>query len=476
MSGRRSRSYSITARLALLFALALAALSLGAGGYLYHALTVDLTQRDDNELHGKAALAGEELSRIDSLAAINARDSDLAHIVVGHDRLTLYVVGADGRLLFATRTPRVPPSVRGALLESEHATLVRNDGHSMRALGRRARLRSGDPIAIFVESDTTETDRLLAGHLREIVLAVLLSAVLGLGAAYGIARSGLRPLRAMADTAKRISAEQLGERLSVQTAPFELRELAAAFNAMLDRLQDSFARLNEYSSDLAHEMRTPLSNLIGQTQVTLSRGRAADEYRAALESNMEEFERLSRMVSDMLFLARADNPQTRVTRRPVDLRAVALKIQQFYEPILADRGVSVSVSGDGQIEADALMIERAVSNLVSNAVRHAEAGSEIRICIDDKPPATTLEVSNRGQPIPSEVRERLFSRFARADTDRRDAEGIGLGLAIVQSIMRLHSGAVTVDAGTQGETRFVLSFPQGLPVRRPQPEEAALTG
>jgi two-component system heavy metal sensor histidine kinase CusS len=329
----------------------------------------------------------------------------------------------------------------------------------VRALGNRARLRSGDSVAVFIESETVETDRLLAGHLRAIVLAVALSAALGLGAAYGIARSGLRPLRAMADTAKRISAEQLDERLSVEDAPVELRELAFAFNAMLDRLQESFARLNEFSSDLAHEMRTPLSNLIGQTQVMLSRSRGADDYRAALESNMEEFERLSRMVGDMLFLARADDPQTRVSRRPVDLRAVALKMQQFYEPILADRNVSLAVSGDGRIEADPLMVERAVSNLVSNAVRHAEPGSEITIRIDDRPPATTLQVSNRGQPIPAKVRERLFSRFAHADTDGRDGEGIGLGLAIVQSIMKLHSGAATVDGSVDGETRFVLSFP-----------------
>lgn len=459
MSGRRLGRYSITTRLALLFALALAALSLGAGGYLYHALTVDLTQRDDNELHGKTALAVAELSRIPSLAGVSAIDSALAHIVVGHDRLTLYVVGADGRVLFATRTPRVPAGARTALLESAQARLVVNDGHSVRAFGRWARLRTGESVAVFVESDTTETDRLLAGHLREIILAVLLSAVLGLGAAYGIARSGLRPLSAMADTAKRISAEQLDERLSVEDAPVELRELASAFNAMLDRLQESFTRLSEFSSDLAHEMRTPLSNLIGQTQVMLSRSRSADEYRAALESNMEEFERLSRMVVDMLFLARADSPQTRVSRRPVDLRAVALKMQQFYEPILADRNVSLSVSGDGRIEADPLMVERAVSNLVSNAVRHAEPGSEITIRIDDRPPATTLQVSNRGQPIPAEVRERLFSRFAHADTDGRDSEGIGLGLAIVQSIMKLHSGAVTVDGSLEGETRFMLSFP-----------------
>ncbi len=459
MTGQHPRSYSITARLALLFAAALAVLSLAAGGYLYHALTLDLTRRDEDELHGKIALAVEAVRRIDSFADVSQRDSELAHVVVGHDRLTLYVIGDDERVLFATGHPRVPASARAALLASMQPRTFATDTHSVRALGSHARLRSGAPVGVFIESNTEETDRLLASHLREIVLAVLLSALLGLGAAYGIARSGLRPLREMADTAKRISADQLGERLSVEAAPAELRQLAAAFNAMLQRLQESFARLNEFSSDLAHEMRTPINNLIGHTQVVLSRSRSADDYRAALESNMEEFERLSRMVGDMLFIARADSPQTRVNRRPVDLHAVALKMQQFYEPILAERELALSIAGAGRVEGDPLMVERAVSNLVSNAVRHAATGSEISIRIEDGPPATTLAVSNRGQPIPPEVKDRLFSRFAHADTDGRNGEGIGLGLAIVQSIMKLHNGAVTVDSDASGETRFVLAFP-----------------
>jgi two-component system heavy metal sensor histidine kinase CusS len=174
---------------------------------------------------------------------------------------------------------------------------------------------------------------------------------------------------------------------------------------------------------------------------------------------MEEFERLSRMVGDMLFIARAEHPQTRVSRRPVDLRAVALKVQQFYEPILAENQLSLTVTGAGRIDADPLMIERAVSNLVSNAVRHAAVRSGISINIQDGPPATTLAVSNRGRPIPPEVQDRLFTRFAHADTDGRSSDGIGLGLAIVQSIMKLHGGSASVETGDAGWTRFVLSFP-----------------
>lgn len=473
MTKRHPRTYSITARLALLFALSLATLSLAAGGYLYHALTLGVTSRDDNELHGKLALAIEALDRIESLAALSARNADLAHVVVGHDQLTLYVVGPDDRLLFATGHPRVRDREREALLRSMAPRMFTTDRDSVRALGSTARLRSGEEVAVFIESNTEATDRLLASHLREIVLAVLLSTFLGLAAAYGIARSGLRPIREMADTAKRISAEHLAQRLSVESAPAELRELAEAFNAMLLRLQDSFSRLNEFSSDLAHEMRTPISNLMGHTQVVLSRSRSADEYRAALESNMEEFDRLARMVGDMLFIARADHPQTRVTRQPVDLRAVALKMQQFYEPLLAEKDVSLTVEGDAKIEGDPLMTERAVSNLVSNAVRHAARGSGIAIRIREAQPFGTLEVRNRGEPIPGEVKERLFTRFARGDTGG-PLDGIGLGLAIVRSIMKLHGGEVTVDSNGEGETRFVLSFPRTAGTRASRSEAVAL--
>jgi two-component system heavy metal sensor histidine kinase CusS len=456
---RLPRSYSITSRLALLFAIALAALSLGTGGYLYHALTLDLTRRDESELHGKMALAIEALGRLGSIDDLDAPNIELASLVVGHNRLLLYVLGPDDRVLFATGHPRTSSAQRKTLLATARPKVFAAHPGSVRALGGRTVLRSGEPVAVFIESSTAETDQLLASHLREIVLAVLLCTALGLAAAYGIARSGLRPLREMAETAKAISAEQLDQRLSVETAPAELRQLAGAFNAMLQRLQDSFARLNDFSSDLAHEMRTPISNLIGHTQVVLSRSRTADDYRAALESNMEEFERLSRMVGDMLFIARADNAQMHINKRPVDLHAVALKMQQFYEPILADRELTLSIAGAARIGADPLMVERAVSNLVSNAVRHADAGGEIAIRIDSRPPATTLAVSNVGAPIPPEVKERLFSRFAHADTNGRGGDGIGLGLAIVQSIMKLHGGAVTVESRAERRTRFVLSFP-----------------
>jgi two-component system, OmpR family, heavy metal sensor histidine kinase CusS len=445
---------SITLRLSLLFTLTLLVLTLGAGAYLYHALLVELTSRDEYQLRSKVDRAIDVVSATRSAAALRDR-RELADIVAGHERALLYIISGDD-LVYASGVLERPIGDRRVRPLAAEPTLLMSRSGLALGITASASLADGSPVEIVIEYDAESTQRLLDSHLREIAVAVLISAMLGLGSAYAIVRSGLRPLRTMVGTARRISAEQLAERLSVTAAPAELRELAAAFNGMLDRLQQSFARLNEYSADLAHEMRTPLNNLIGQTQVTLARSRSPDDYRMALESNMEEFDRLSRMVRDMLFIARAENPQTRLAHDAVDLRAVATKLQSFYEPVMSERDITLAVEGSGTIRGDAISVERAVSNLISNAGKHADAGSTVTLRISMMPGTTRLEVINRGAPIPSEVAERLFNRFARGAS----SEGLGLGLAIVQSVMHLHHGSVNVVSNERERTVcFALHFP-----------------
>jgi two-component system, OmpR family, heavy metal sensor histidine kinase CusS len=367
----------------------------------------------------------------------------------------LYITAGDD-LVYASGALEAPIGDRGVRPPAGAPTLMMSRSGLALGITANTSLADGSPVEIVIEYDAESTQRLLDSHLREIAVVVLISALLGLASAYAIVRSGLQPLRTMVGTAQRISAEQLAERLSVTAAPAELRELATAFNGMLDRLQQSFARLNEYSADLAHEMRTPLNNLIGQTQVTLARSRSPEDYRTALESNMEEFDRLSRMVHDMLFIARAENPQTRLARDAVDLRAVATKMQSFYEPVMAERDITLAVEGSGTIRGDAISVERAVSNLISNAIQHADAGSTVTLRMSMLREKTRLEVINRGTPIPPEVAERLFKRFARGAS----SEGLGLGLAIVQSVMHLHHGRVSVASNERERTvRFALDFP-----------------
>jgi two-component system heavy metal sensor histidine kinase CusS len=229
---------------------------------------------------------------------------------------------------------------------------------------------------------------------------------------------------------------------------------------MLGRLQDSFRRLSEFSSDLAHELRTPIASLMTQTQVALSRTRSAEEYREVLYSNAEEYERLARMISDMLFLAKSDHGLIVPRSKPIELSTEVRELFEFYDALADDRKVSLAAEGEGAVDGDPLMIRRAISNLLANAINHTPPGGAINVRIalaDDR--AVRLSVENTGDGIAPEHLSRIFDRFYRVDPSRqRSTDGAGLGLAITKSIVTAHKGTVEAHSA-HGLTRFVIVFP-----------------
>jgi two-component system heavy metal sensor histidine kinase CusS len=229
---------------------------------------------------------------------------------------------------------------------------------------------------------------------------------------------------------------------------------------MLDRLEDSFRRLADFSADIAHELRTPISNLMTQAQVALSKSRSSDDYREVLYSGLEEYDRLARMINDMLFLAKADNKQLVPRYEDVELSAEVDALFEFYEPLAEDKNIRLMREGHARIECDPLMLRRAIANLLSNAVRHSTMGGivllEIRVHARN---AVQISVANVGESIPDEMRSRIFDRFYRVDPSRhREGEGAGLGLAIVRSIAEAHNGQVEALPQSDG-ARFVLTLP-----------------
>ena len=273
-------------------------------------------------------------------------------------------------------------------------------------------------------------------------------------------RRGLLPLPRFSAVVPTISAERLDKPLPEAGMPVELRELVSAFNGMLTRLEDSFRRLSEVSSDMAHELRTPLHNLLMQTQVTLSRERDAADYRATLQSNIEEFERLSRMVSDMLFLARADNREIVLKREHVELDKEVAKLLGFYEALAIDRGIRLEQSGAATVQSDRLMIQRALSNLLSNAIRYTPAGQAVTVAISQDAGHATVRVQNPGVQIPAGQLSKIFERLYRIDPSRREgnSDNVGLGLAITKSIVEMHGGRVEAESEA-GRTCFTLTLP-----------------
>jgi two-component system heavy metal sensor histidine kinase CusS len=461
------RSKSITFRLTLFFSTASTAVLLVVGTLIGGLVERHFEEQDLTELNGKLELVRHALAKVRSESDLAEVPQNLSDALVGHPALSVAVIGPDHRLLFTS-----PDAIFAAdLLESEplkdtskRANLImwEKDGQAYRGFTAKAVTGvAGYPPTTVALAINIEHHRMFMAAFRNnlwlaITAGIVLTALLG----WIAARRGLAPVREMADIAKGVSASHLGDRLPQETVPTELIDLAMAFNEMLARLEDSFQRLSDFSSDLAHELRTPISNLMTQTQVAISKERPANEYREILYSNLEEYERLARMIADMLFLAKADNGLIVPNSEKVDLGTEVRNLFGFYEAFAEEQGVSLTLTGGSAVQGDRLMLRRALSNLLSNAIRHTPKGGGISVLIDQPfPGKTRLTVENSGMTIPSEHLPRLFDRFYRVDPSRQKAsDGAGLGLAITKSIVEAHKGAIR-GFSSHGSTRFEITFP-----------------
>ena len=239
----------------------------------------------------------------------------------------------------------------------------------------------------------------------------------------------------------------------------ELQPLAAAFDGMLDRLEDSFTRLSQFSADIAHELRTPIANIRGEAEVALTRPRTPNEYREVIESNVSECERLSGIIDNLLFLARAEAAEGHIQCTSIDGRSEVAKIASFYEAVAEEQQVTITCAGDGSIYADPILFGRAVSNLVENALRFTPAGGRIEISIETNSAESKVSVSDTGCGIAKEHLPRVFDRFYRVDPSRSSV-GAGLGLSLVKSITDLHGGSATVKSEINRGTIVTVTFPK----------------
>lgn len=489
-----TRAHSLTLRLTLLFASVSTAVLLLLGILVGALVEEHFAELDRELLEGRLHTVQHVLAQVGSAGEPATLPNRLAAALPGHHGQAVTVRAGDGRVLFASGDLVFPDSLlASAGWQSAAPSLWRSsDGRRFRGIAALA-TTSGDgqpPAVVAVATDIAHHEQFMHAFRialwSVVTLAALLSGFLG----WLAARRGLAPLRQIQQRAAAITASRLDQRLEVDTIPAELAEVAATLNDMLARLQQSFRRLSDFSSDLAHELRTPLSNLLTQTQVTLGKARSVEEYRAVLASNAEECQRLSRMVADMLFLARADNEQLVPQREPVDLQQEAAKLIEFYAALAEDKRVRLTLAPEvnaanaansATVPGDRLMLQRAMANLLANALQHTPANGEIAVRIDAAVAGTvTLAVENSGKTIPAEQLPRLFDRFYRADASRQrlagdsgtaaagetaaDADagalgaGLGLGLAIVRSIAQAHGGEVSVSSAN-GVTRFALSLP-----------------
>lgn len=431
------------------------------------ALSHELDTLSKSSLDSKMQQIEHSLSSYEKPGDINAEPHALLDQVMGHDNLNLTLYDLKNLrsplLKFGTglTDPRVElKAAASAIDQVSYSRSTDAEGRHFLTASRLIRLPNGTSVAVLLSIDCANDDTLLSAYLRSTIIALPLLLILIGISAWAVVQRGLAPLREFRKVAAMISAQDLSHRLSVVKMPQELSELAHGINFMLHRLDGDVQQLSQFSDDLAHELRSPITNLMGKAQVTLSRERPAEEYKAVLESCTEELGRVTRIVSDMLFLAQVSHPAALVPFETIALEDEALKVVDLFSLSAEEKRISLSVTGSGSTLGDRLMIQRAISNLMSNAIRHCPPGQAISVIIENHAGEVSLLVGNPGAGIEPQHLAHLFDRFYRVDTSRSRAEGgTGLGLAIVRSIMSLHQGSAEVQSLPGSVTVFRLVFP-----------------
>ncbi|MBI2514415.1 MAG: heavy metal sensor histidine kinase [Opitutae bacterium] len=464
-----ARRWSIAGRLTRLYFLCTALLLAVSSAFLYFGLSRSLVAQD-------RALVSSKLRVLRVLLRDNGNAPELLRNEIEHEAgeagslvYFLRVIDGDGRTL--VETPGMAAAVPAAAFPVPKAGVdqmgpeERETGDGRAFLMASARAATGEAVpslrVVQVALDVSHNAELLGRYRLNLVITFLAGSVFAALIGAWVARAGLRPVVRIAHAAHQVTANRLAARLSSTQWPAELTLLAQEFDGMLDRLEDSFRRLSQFTGDMAHALRNPINNLRGEAEVVLARARTPEEYQQALASSLEEYERLSRMIDGLLFIARADDANAAVERRHFEVRAEMEAVREFYDALAAEKGVTVTCEGEATLVADSMLVRRAISNLLANALKHTPAGGTIALAARSFVAGEVeIVVADTGTGIPPEHVGRVFERFYQVDKTRdHPAKGAGLGLAIVQSIMRLHRGTAEIASTPGRGTRATLRFP-----------------
>jgi two-component system heavy metal sensor histidine kinase CusS len=446
-------------RLAIMFALVSALLLGSIGFYLYQSLQREIAWRDDQALLGRLERMQALINDSVSVEQLRNRPKLYENMLGNRDNL-LWIVDDTGQVLIEInpvnmRLPTLPAAAQAQLGDGDSSVSVR--------LAWQHVMQGGRGLTLIAGKLLSEREQMLAAYRLKLWLALSVGALLAFVLGGWVSRRGLQPVRRLAQRAAAIDVQHLHLRLDEFNELSELQVLSHALNQMLARLEDGFAQLSRFSEDLAHEMRTPLSNLMGHTQQSLRHSRSIEDYQNLLVSNQEEYERLARMIDSMLFLARTEQPQASVQDELINLHELVEQLCEYFEGVAQERDVTLINQAHGELRADPALIRRALANLMANALRYGSPAAEVIIRSVVREGGVEVSVHNQGPPIAAEHLPRLFERFYRCDPSRNQPDDSGgLGLAIVHSIMQLHGGRVTVDSRSSG-TSFRLEFPAQNP-------------
>lgn len=466
---RRFWPLSIAARITVWYALLAFGLIFAATGILYRVLVTNLEQEDNRILADHLVDTRLVLLNGSSLP-ISLPEKGPPNTSGQQPLVYIRIIDDAGRALLETpglsnelAAPTTADLASLTSTEGTYHTIVSRSGKRFEVLTARVANDDANEAGRFIQvAIDRDSERNVLAQYRERMWFVLsLSLVLCSLIGYAIARGAMRPIKKIGYSAERVGSSTLHERIATRGLPEELLRLAETFNNMLDRLQESFARVSQFSDDVAHELRTPINNLRGEMEVALGKVRSNEDYHEILGSCLEEAARISRVIESLLFLARAENAREPFQREKIDVGKELAAVQEFYEAAAAEAGIDLrlSLAADLGARVDRTLFQQAVGNLVSNAISHTPTGGSVQITAHADPIWLYVGVADTGCGISTEHLPRVFDRFYRVDRARSGSHrNVGLGLALVKSIVARHGGRIEIDSEVGRGTKVTLLF------------------
>lgn len=464
-------TWPIVRRLTLLYSVSLFLLIAVTAGFLDWVLTTDM-KRDSEQFLSAEIQSLRTLIRQqpDNITAWREEVEREAGSLKGFARYYIRILDEEGRPII--ETPGMGAIIKaGAFPESAPAFAITTSGTDVRSKDGRPFLLAAQWVElpgpdvrkclVQIAFDRSH-DAMIISDYRKMALSVLLGGlVLSATLGFFIAQGGLKPLSNISRIFGRITSEHLNTRVSSTRWPPEIASLARAFDSMLERLEASFALLSQFSADLAHEIRTPIHNLRGETEVALGKKRTVEEYQSVLQSSLEEYERLTRVIENLLFLARTDSRNAEMRPARLTVRHEIDALMGYFQALAEEKGITVSVTGNALVTADPVLFRRVLTNVLSNAFQYTGEGGRITATVTSTDRNIEIAVSDNGIGIEAADLQKVLGRFFRGQQARTlRPDGTGLGLSIVKTIMDLHSGDITIEScpGTGTTARVV--FPQ----------------
>ena len=315
---------------------------------------------------------------------------------------------------------------------------------------------------IQIALDVSYQQKVINQYRNIVFIVILGGALFSIALGYLISQKGMRRLYDLTQTTKKITANALQQRIDPEFWPKELNELGMAYNQMLDRIEFSISKLIQFSDDLAHELRTPINNLMGEAEIALSRPSIPEEYKQVIGSILEELNRIYQIIENLLFLARAENPQIDLQKLLLSANHEINMMCQAYQAVADEKNIQLYCEGDAELRANSIMFRRMIGNLLSNAIKYSTSKREIYINIKDIDNHTAqITITDHGIGIAPEHLPNLFQRFYRTDIARAQySGGTGLGLSIVKSIVDLHQGTISIASILNKGTSISIHLPK----------------